>query len=316
MSVGTIILIIIGAVVLLGIAPTFLMSYFIYRELLVRKDTDVRVRHCSWPDDEEYVRMYTEGMEWGKLYADRKKDVQIENDGLKLYGEYYDFGASKAVIIIPGRTEDCTYSYYFAEPFRVSGCNVLCIDNRSHGLSDGDRSYMGAEEYKDIIKWSEMLNKEFGNEAVILHGICIGASVAMNVVTSNNCPEYIVAMISEGMYTTFKDSFDEHMKEGKHPRFPFTLEVMAWIRILSHANVLTDGPKKRISRLEKPILMLHSKEDTYSLPRCGQWLYDHCSSDNKKLVWFDKGAHSRIRPNNKEKYDNEICSFITAGLGL
>lgn len=314
MSLGTIVLIIIGVIFLFGILPTVIMSYYIYRVLLVRPKTEVRVRRCSWPEDEEYVGMYNEGLQWGSLYEGCKKPVETENDGLKLYGEYFDFGAKRSVIIIPGRTEDCTYSYYFAEPFRQAGCNVLCIDNRSHGLSDGDRNYMGAKEYRDIIKWSKMLVEEYGNEEVILHGICIGASVAMNTVTADDCPKYIIAMISEGMYTTFKDSFNEHMKEGKHPRFPFTLEVMAWIRILSGANVLTDGPKKRVLRLNKPILMLHSREDTYSLPSQGQWLYDHCSSERKKLVWFDKGAHSRIRPNNKEKYDNEIIRFITEDL--
>lgn len=315
MNAGTIWLIIVGIILIFWIIPTVIMSYFIYRELLIRKNPDVRVRQCTWPDDEEYVKMYDEGREWGRLYEDKKVPVHINSEGFNLYGEYFDFAGRRAVIIIPGRTEDCTYSYYFAEPFRKAGCNVLCIDNRSHGLSDGDRNYMGAEEYKDIIKWSKLLTDEYGNEAVILHGICIGAAVAMNVVTADNCPDKIIAMISEGMYTTFKDSFDEHMKEGKHPRFPFTLEVMGWIRILSRANVLTDGPKKRISQLRKPILMLHSKMDTYSLPKQGSYLYEHCGSDVKKLVWFDKGAHSRIRPNNKEKYDDEIYSFIVNTLG-
>ena len=32
--------------------------------------------------------------------------------------------------------------------------------------------------------------------------------------------------------------------------------------------------------------------------------------ENKKIVWFDHGAHSHIRINNMEKYDNSITEFI------
>lgn len=315
MNAGIIVLIVIGAILVLGVAPTLLISYVIYRELFVRKHPNRRERHCSFPDNEEYVGMYKEALEWGEKYDSCRRPVDIYNDGMHLFGEYYDFGSDTAVIIIPGRTEDCSYSCYFAEPYRKAGCNVLCIDNRSHGLSDGRRHNLGTTEYRDILKWSELLVSELHNRSVILHGICIGASVAMFAVTSDKCPEYIVAMVTEGMYTTFRDSFIEHLKEGKRPIFPFCTEVMGWIRLLSHADVVNDGPAMRIQDLKRPILMLHSREDRYSLPEQGQWLYDHCNAP-KKLVWFDRGAHSRIRPNNTEKFDNAIIDFITEELHL
>lgn len=302
----------IGALLLFFVIPTMILSWVLYSILLRRNKPGKWPRGCSFPEDPEYCRMHETGLEWGARYADKKREVAVESDGLKLVGEYYDFGGSSAALIIAGRTECLLYSYYFAEPFRRAGRNVLVIDNRAHGLSEGKVSCLGYREYRDILEWCRLLHDDLHNERVFLHGICIGSSAALFALTAPQCPDYVEGMSSEGMYTSFYRSFDNHMKIDRPDkmRFPVQQEVMLWIRLVSHANVVTDGPYKRIERLEKPILMLHSREDTYSTPDQAEYLFTHCHAPNKKLVWFEHGAHSRIRINDTEKYDETIVSYL------
>ena len=307
--IHTIIFIVIGVIVVFGILPTLAMSFAIYYVLLVRNKPEKWGRECSIPDDEEYRNMFDEGMEWDARYSEKKREVDIVSDGYHLYGEYFDFGGTRAVIIIAGRMESLLYSYYFAEPYRQEGLNVLVIDNRAHGKSEGKRNSLGQKEYRDILAWSRLLHDELGNESVVLHGICIGSAAALFALTSEDCPDYIHSMVAEGMYTTFYETFKNHMIQDKHPLFPFALEVMLHIRIFSGVNVLTDGPIRRIGKLDRPILFLHSKEDTFSLPEKAEELYEKCSS-NKKIVGYNKGAHSRIRANNKQAYDDAIVAFL------
>ena len=59
----------------------------------------------------------------------------------------------------------------------------------------------------------------------------------------------------------------------------------------------------------KPILMLQSREDKYSLPSRAKDLYDLCTAP-KRLVYFRKGAHSHIKINAPEKYDGVIIDFL------
>ncbi|MBQ2157858.1 MAG: hypothetical protein II443_04765, partial [Oscillospiraceae bacterium] len=125
------------AVPLLGIPA------LVYRVLLVRTSKEKWGRSMSMPEDEEYAEMYRRGLKWGEEHADKKRDVKIKNGRLSLYGEYFDFGFKKAVIIVPGRMESCLYSYFFGEPYRASGYNVLVIDGRAHGLSDGKINSLG-----------------------------------------------------------------------------------------------------------------------------------------------------------------------------
>lgn len=302
-------LIILAAVIFLFIAPTMVLAAVLYSVLLVRNKPEKWGRECSLPSDAEYKRMFDIGMAWNKAHRDAAREVSIISDGYKLVGEYFDFGGTTAVIIIPGRMESLLYSYYFAEPYRASGCNVLVIDNRSHGLSEGRRCSLGYREYRDIIAWSRMLAET--NKKVILHGICIGASAALFALTAPECPDVISGMVADGMYVSFYESFRNHMIVDGRPLFPLLYEVMVYIRIFSHANVVTDGPYKRIDCLSRPILFLHSREDLYSLPEKAQLLFNKCQAD-KELVWFDHGAHSRLRINAPEKYDSAIKQFISS----
>lgn len=308
MTPGEWILLALGALIVLFIAPTFIMSSVIYTHLLVRTKPQKWDRSCSMPEDEEYRRMFDRGMDWDAKYADKKRPVEITSDGLHLAGEYFDFGGHKAVLILAGRMESCLYSYYFAEPYRESGYNVLVIDNRAHGLSDGKYVSLGYKEYRDVQGWCRLL-ESFGNDEIILHGICIGASTALFAILDENAPVSIKGMVAEGMYVNFYESFKNHMIQDKRPMFPFLIETMGWIRILSGANVVTDGPLKRIPKLDKPILFLQSREDTYSVPEKAVVLYEACNAP-KRLVWFDKGAHSRIRINDEVGYDRAVKEFL------
>ena len=294
----------------LAILPTFVISSIIYTVLLVRTSDKKWGRECSIPDDEEYLRMFELGLEWDRQYGANKREVSITSEGYRLVGEYFDFGAKKAVIIIPGRMESLLYSYYFAEPFRKAGYNILTIDNRTHGLSEGKINSLYYREWPDLIAWSRFLHDSLGNESVVLHGICIGASGALYALASGKAPEYMRAMIAEGMYVSFYESLKNHMIEQKRPLYPFAWEVALLIRLISHANVVTDGPLWRIGKMTRPILMLQSEEDTFSLPEKAQLLFEKCASEEKELVYFPKGIHSRIRINNSEKYDQTIIDFL------
>lgn len=294
---------------LLWASSYFIIAYIVYKKTLVRYKPDMWGRECSMQDDCEQVEMYKRAEEWRTLYSDKIAEVDIENEGFHLFGEYVDFGFDKAVIIIAGRTEGCKYSYFFAEPYKRAGYNVLVIDNRSHGLSDGKYNSLGLKEYSDIIAWGRFLHDQKSNEQVVLHGICIGSATALYALISDKCPDYIAGMVADGMYVNFRETTKNHMIEQNRPVNPCLDIIMWYFRLFTGENAVKNGPIRVIHRLKKPILFIYSKEDIYSVPEKGQLLYDTCQSE-KKLVWFDKGGHSRVRINNEQKYDDTVVEFM------
>ena len=67
---------------------------------------------------------------------------------------------------------------------------------------------------------------------------------------------------------------------------------------------------KVIDKVRLPVLFLYGKEDKYSLPEKSQILFDKCGSPNKQIVWFEHGAHSRLRLVNTEAYDKAVTNFV------
>ena len=150
-------------------------SFCIYSATLTRKNKDKWGRTVSIIT-ERTLRMDDIGMEWQKAHDRCKKDVHIVRDGINLYGEYYDMGYDRAVIVLSGRTESLRYAYYFAKPYSDAGFNILAVDSRCHGISDGRYITVGFEESKDALAWSRLLAEEYGIDTILYHGICIGAA--------------------------------------------------------------------------------------------------------------------------------------------
>ena len=302
---------IIGAALLFYFIPTFLISWRIFFVLFVRNNKKKWARGLSW-DNEEQQKMFDEGEEFFKENESFCKQISIKSGKYSLVGEYFDFGFDKAVIIIPGRMETCLYSLYFAKPYKESGYNVLAIDNRSHGLSDGRYNTVGLKEYEDIIAWSKKLHDDLGVKEIVYHGLCIGSATALYALTSENAPDYAKALIAEGMYTDFRELFKNQLIARKKPLFPAVSEVMCMLSVVSGKNVAKNGPISCIGKMKRPVLFVYGKKDVFSTPEIAEKVYSACSS-KKRLTWFDEGVHSHLRINAPEKYDNEIKEFLKNG---
>ena len=330
MQTSTLIIIIVLAVFVLGIIFPFLfmryVAWRVYQGTLVRTSPEVWGRHCSEPENKEQLAMWNKGLSWAAsvgIYVeetmlgvlnetDRYSDIHIENDGFHLYGQYIDFGFDRAVIIIPGRCESLLYSYYFAPPYQAEGFNILVIDIRCHGLSSGKYDYVGIGEDSDMIAWAKILKERFGNKEVWLHGICMGANTAILAAANPIAKEknLFSGMILEGPYVSFRENFKEHLVDGHHPVWPILDMVMNEIRRHTGVDVDEAAPIHYVGKLDVPALILAGKQDRFSVPEKTRLLFNACSSPGKKLVWFEKGAHSHLRIANESAYDQAISDWL------
>lgn len=306
------------AAVLLGglaamLAATLPISKRVYEFQLVRTEKSKWDRVCSSPENEDQLKMWNDGCQWAEENATAMQEVQIQNDGFDLYGEYYDFGSKNCVIVLPGRCESLKYSYYFAAPYQKAGFNVLVIDTRCHGKSGGTHNSIGKKESRDVIAWVKFLENTYGITRVCLHCICIGSASAMLALTSGNCPASVTQMVAEGCFTTFRETFKTHMIAQNRPLFPVLDLVMLRIFFATGTNVLRSSPIVAVKKLKTDILFLQSRQDIFSTPEKAQLLFDRCASPNKQLVWFEEGSHSHVRVHNVDAYDDAIIQFLKTG---
>lgn len=284
----------------------------VYQNQLVRTEPEKWGRVCSAPDNEEQQAMWDAGLAWVAPHRDKKTAVQVENDGFKLVGEYYDFGSDRCVIILPGRCECLIYSYYFAAPYEQAGFNVLVVDTRCHGLSEGVYNTIGIKESGDVLAWAKLMHDTFRNSEVWIHGICIGTSSGIFALTSPNRPAYLKGLVTEGCYTSLRETFKRHMIADKRPLFPVLDQVMWLVNKHTGTNVYRQKPIRKIKKIPADcrVLFLYGEKDIFSIPPKSRKLFEACSAGEKKLVWFSEGGHSHLRINNLEQYDQAIIEFF------
>ena len=305
------------AVALLGgvvamLVITLPLSKRVYQGHLVRTSEDKWGRVCSAPDNEEQLAMWNAGLEWAKPRMDRCREVRVENDGLTLYGEYFDFGHDRCVLILPGRCECLIYSYYFAAPYEKAGFNVLVVDTRAHGKSGGKYNTAGIRESSDVVAWSRYLEQELGCRELWYHGICIGTAAGIYAMNRADCPDCVKGLVTEGCFVSLRETFKRHMIADKRPLFPVLDLVMLHLNFTTGVNIYRDTPLNAMKKLDRKyrLLFLYGKQDIFSIPEKSKQLFAACTAGDKKLVWFDRGGHSHLRINNTEAYDKAIVDFV------
>ena len=288
---------------------TYSIAKKIYFGSFVRKNPQEWGRVCSCPSNEEQLRMFNAGVSWAAQHRDVIKELSISNDGLKLVGEYFDFKKEMTIIILPGRCESLLYSYYYAMTY-TNKCNVLVIDQRAHGESEGQFSTAGIKEGEDALLWAKLLKEKCEQKEVVIHGVCIGGASAIRASSLDEKNQYIDKLILDGIFVSFYDTIKRHTIAEGHNPFPVVNEIPSLFRKYARVDIMKYTPLKMIRKVDVPILFIHSRVDVFSLPKNLALIVEASPSVNKTVVWFEKGGHSHIRINNEEKYDETILSFL------
>ena len=268
-------------------------------------------RVCSAPNNPEQVKMWDDGIAYMSQFKDKLHEVSIQHDGLKLVAEFYDFGAKKTAVFLCGRCECLMYGYFYAKPYIESGLNVLFIDPRAHGYSEGELSTVGIKESEDLVAWMKYIKEEFKQDSFILHCVCVGGATGLLAATNEEAKGMVSKVIVDGVFINFKESYRRHYLDLGHKIFPVFHLIWFWFKVYTKRSVNESSPYNAVQKLECPILFIHTKNDKFSLPENAQKVFDATKTNDKKIVWFEGGSHSHVRNNETEKYDSVIKDFLT-----
>ena len=283
----------------------------VYFDQLVRETPKKWGRVCSAPGHAEQQPMWDAGLRFGEENRAACTEVCVtQSDGVRLFGEFYDFGADRCVIILPGRCESLCYSYYFAPPYKAAGYNVLVIDSRAHGKSGGKYNTLGRLESEDVLLWMNHMRTEYRQRLFVLHAVCVGCNTALLAAVRSDCPPSLAGIVAEGCYVSFRETFRRHMLYIHKPTFPVLDLCMRNIRHYAGTNVRKIAPIRLVRRLDVPILYLFGRQDAFSVPPMSQKLFDATKTTHKELVWFENGSHSHLRLHNTAQYDRAILTFL------
>jgi alpha-beta hydrolase superfamily lysophospholipase len=290
----------------------FVVPVIIFCNTMYRNPKEKRTRECTDTKDAQQMRMFEEGVIWAEQYRDKTERLQIENGGLNLYGEYINLGFDKCAVILQGRTESLLYSYYFAGEYVKNGYNILVIDVRAHGLSDGTYQTSGIKESDDLILWIKLINEKYAVTGFALHGICVGGATAVYAYAKlkNEGIDLIERIVTDGLFISNYEIYKQNFKMRKRPVFPVLQFVFFLAFVLAKVRLFAETPMKYMKDIDIPILFIWSEKDIFCRKSKCEQLFEACASNRKELCFFPVGRHSHVRSSQEAEYDKVIANFF------
>jgi len=295
-----------------GVAMFFLIPIVIFCNTMYRNPKKKRTRECTNTKDEQQLRMFDEGIIWAKQYQDVTEALHIVSDGLNLYGEYINLGFDKCVVILQGRTESLLYSYYFADVYAKNGYNILVIDVRAHGLSDGKYQTAGIKESDDLILWMQLIHQKYAINDFAVHGVCVGGATAIYAQAKLKSRDihWVKRIVTDGLFQSYYEIFSQNFKMRRKPVFPMLHLVFFLAFVFAKIRLFTETPMKYMKDIDIPILLMWSAEDIFcTQSKCNE-LIDACASTHKTFYFFPHGRHSHVRSTQAAAYDQVVANFL------
>lgn len=214
------------------------------------------------------------------------------------------------VIIAHGVTETHINSFKYAALFARLGYNIVVYDQRRHGLTAGKTTSYGFYEKKDLEAVVEALRQRIGKDAILgIQGESMGAATALQYggTVAYQDFDFIIADCS---FSSFKEQLHHVMLRDTPIRSPYAIKLLDFFVHKRDGYELKEvSPIDVVQNITKPILFIHSLEDTYIPPAMSKELYAK-HQNRSRLVLFEKGAHAQSFNTQPLEYEAEVIHFL------
>lgn len=257
---------------------------------------------------------YKFGVDYRAYQSLPAEEVTITSeDNLQLKGVYHNVfpDSNKVVIINHGYTANRYVAYQFSDVFFEAGYNVLLIDMRSHGASQGDFASYGYYESMDMGLWVEWVKNKVGEDAYIgLHGQSMGAATVM--LYGGTHPEEIQFVIEDCGFSTAREAIKFQFKKAKVSFWPLYDLVRLKAKNLYGFDLNEISPLAAISQSTVPTLFIHGTKDDIVPTWMSETLYEAKKGPKDQLYLVEDAGHMESYFKAKENYKDVVTNFLNS----
>ena len=239
-------------------------------------------------------------------------DAKIKShDGLTLRGKYFKFYDDAPIEIMLHGYRGESERDLSGGVFRAKKAyhNVLIVDNRASGRSDGHVITFGIRESLDLLKWIDFVIKEIDKDAkIILTGISMGASTVL-MASNKDLPNNVIGVLADCGYTTPKEIIKVVIKKLHLPPFLIYPFISIGARLFGGFSLNTLGAKDTVKEARVPIIFFHGDNDDFVPSYMSEENYNNCIS-RKKLVLVKGAGHGLAYIIDEDNYIKEVIDFF------
>ena len=309
------IIIIVSAIILFLIFAILLTSYICFRMTFFVKEKDKILKsNHEIPPGREYEPYREQMIEWQKqIKAMPHESVSIKSfDGLTLRGNYYETRKNAPIELMMHGYRGCSYRDLCGGVTRAFalGHNVLLVDHRASGESEGNVISFGINESKDCLLWIDFLTQKFGQDInVILTGVSMGAATAMMAI-ERGLPSCVKGILADCGYSSAKDIIKLVIKKMHLPAtllYPF---VRLGGMIYGKFDIEEILPRDAVKKSNIPLCFAHGDVDNFVPHSMSVECFDACTSE-KQLITIKGAGHGLCYPSSPEEYVKKLSTFFS-----
>lgn len=306
-----------GVLVLCALAVYVAVEYFfsvaIRRMKREPRDfEDVLHQRLSGTDREYLLRDISLGKRFIREHPHR--DVSITSrDGLTLRGRLYvPDGADATVIFVHGYKSAPEVDFpVLARRFYRLGYNVLLIDHRASGKSDGKYYGFGVLERCDVEDWCRFVADTFGETGkIILFGCSMGAATVLMASDLPFVRKRVSCIIADCPYNAPTEQFRYILRRDYHlPAFPLIPLTSRLCKRRAGWRFDERTACDSVRRTEVPILLIHGTADRYVPARFSVDVYES-RRGVCELLLVDGASHGYSFYQEPTRYLAKVEDFI------
>lgn len=194
-----------------------------------------------------------------------------------------------------------------ATAFYNLGYNILLVDFRGHGNSQGDYCTIGYKEGEEVKLAVDYL-KSKGEKNIILWGTSMGAAAITSAF--HNYHIQPSAVILELPFNNLHSAVAARVKLMNLPKEPLSSILTFWGGVENGFNAFKFSPAEYAKRINCPVLVQAGKLDNRVSLRDIDELFSNIPSDKKQKQVYDNAHHQSLCNKDKELWIKRISSFL------
>jgi len=232
------------------------------------------------------------------------------HDGLTLSGRYYHVadGAPLDIAFHGYRSSPLTDFSGGSELSFQLGHNLLLVDQRSHGKSQGRTITFGIKERKDLLQWVNYAVERFGEDVqILLYGISMGGATVL-MASGLELPKNVKGIIADCPYSSPMDIILHVGKDMPIPNWLIRPFVKLGALVYGGFDVEETNAAEAVRKAKVPIMIIHGESDGF-VP---EYMSD-IVAENPKLITrytFPNAEHGISYLVDTPRYKQIVTDFI------
>ena len=235
----------------------------------------------------------------------------VSYDGLRLRGRYYHLtdGAPLILFFHGYRCSSLRDGNGIFLYTRKLGYNVLLIDQRAHGNSEGKTITFGIKERFDCKKWVEYVVERFGTkQKVYLCGLSMGAATVL-MASDVGLPENVIGILADCPYSSPKEILCTVMRNLGFPAKPTYYLAKLSAKLIGRFDVEETSALEAIRNSQIPTLIIHGDSDDF-VPCSMSMDCQMAGEDHVELLLIKRAGHGMSHCVDTPSYEKAVLAFF------